>query len=111
MSMEVFEMPIPRAYNDGRPVPQSVRERFEQAIVDQVGGYTVIPVRGAWADGNGQVYRDESDLYVIAVDREGADSVIEGLAHLAVELFEQESVFYTVAPKEARFVDRQRLAA
>lgn len=101
-------MPIPRAYNDGRPIPTQVRDRFEQAIVDQVGGFTLIRgIMGAWADSNGEVYRDESDLYVIATDVEEGETVVQSLALLAAELFDQRAVFYTGAPRRGRLVSRQ----
>lgn len=58
---------IPVASNEGKKFSPSHHAQFEAAVIDRFGGITRYgAAEGAWADA-GQLYRDQTIIYAIAV--------------------------------------------
>lgn len=85
---------VPVADNDGDAFTGEVFLAFEVAILDNFGGFSLVPneLVGAWRNDAGVVYRDTSRCYVIAVASIGRGDAIVALARFAKALFRQEAI-------------------
>jgi hypothetical protein len=68
MDMQLIQMLLPVADNDGRPFPDEVLEEVKRKLVDRFGGVTAYaraPAEGVWARGSQERQRD--DLIIVEV--------------------------------------------
>jgi hypothetical protein len=64
---------VPRRFNDGDPVPSTVRERIEAQMLDRFGGFTVVrDLVGAWRAPDGRRCDDRNDEYRLAAADEAS---------------------------------------
>jgi len=88
---------VPLRDNEGRPLRRSVHTQLRTRLVDAFGGFTSSPCEGEWRDASGQVYRDASLRYEIALASwEQVPDLLEVLRWLS-EAARQLELFYTVA--------------
>lgn len=97
---------VPVNDNQGRPLSGYVTSRISKAILDEFGGFTAIPARGAWRNpANGLTYTEPVEVYHIAMTyaKTHAAAALERVAILISGIAGQASVYYTTPDGEAHF--------
>lgn len=68
--LKIAKVTLPETDNNGRPCTLA-HEWLKATLLRTFGGYTVVPVSGAWQDNDGTVYEDESLRYEVAMENVG----------------------------------------
>lgn len=101
--MKLASITLPLLDNRGDSLA-FVHDWLELTLVDEFGGYSKVPVQGAWRDDKtGKLYRDSSFRYEFATDA-GAWQTIKYLASEAAFLAKQECVFVIDTKGEVHFI-------
>ncbi|MBV9992364.1 MAG: hypothetical protein JOZ72_13865 [Alphaproteobacteria bacterium] len=68
--MELVQILLPLADNDGRPFPEALLRRIQQELADRFGGLTAYersPAKGVWMEGD-RSHRDEVVILKVMTD-------------------------------------------
>jgi hypothetical protein len=94
-----FELLIPTAYNDGRPVETSRIQAVRQTLIAEFGGCRVqpaAPYQGWWVDQD-RIYEDWLILFTVEGDRTEAHlRWFERYKHELLVGLEQEEIYLAV---------------
>lgn len=87
--MNLYEILIPVANNDGKEFPEKYRQAFIDFIGILVGGVTVYPVvDGQWYEGENRYAEKMIPVRINCTDKE-----IDAIAWEAKKTFEQKKIF------------------
>lgn len=91
-----FTTLIPKAYNDGTPVPPALLERLVEEMYSPIGGVSYEgEIRGVWTD-QGVQYRDVSEKVSIVCDREQLNRMIRSVRKIGRRL-KQKAMYIEVS--------------
>ena len=91
-----FTTLVPKAYNDGSPVPQARLDRLIDALFLPFGGVSIEgETLGIWTD-QGIEYRDLSLRVTILCDRDELPAAIRAVVRLGVKL-KQKAMWFDVS--------------
>jgi hypothetical protein len=98
-----FLIPTERNSDRAKHSPLLI-EWFQGRLLDLFGGYTLAgEVEGAWVDQHGNVIRDKSQQYRVAVE-DGRESKVWDLLKRAKGRFDQELIYAAVTSNHVRLV-------
>jgi len=98
-----YDLFLPIAYNDGRPIEDEKFDALEQILLLHFRGFTFqrreFPMKGVW-QGKTRLYYDPVVMIIILDVRRGGSSafVTRLKAHL-LEQFDQEDILITETPQ------------
>lgn len=97
MKLVACEILIPVLSDKTRqPWPEDKVSDWTARLAAQFGGYTLRgTVSGVWRDENGVIVTDESDCYLVAVERARLPE-LRAFARQAAREFEQRCIFFAV---------------
>ena len=91
-----FTALIPRAFNDGTPVPPELLERLIKDLSEPFGGMTREDgIQGCWVDVDGTEYRDETIRISIVCDRERLQEALKAVRRIGRKL-KQKAIYFEV---------------
>lgn len=76
-------------------VPEESYERFQKYLCKKFGGYSKKSgiVSGGWLDDDGNLHKDSSKIYAVAVDGFGDSDKIHPAVKFIKQEFDQEAVY------------------
>jgi hypothetical protein len=95
---------VPTKFNDGRPVPESYFQEFENFLEDEFKGWSKTPMSGGWVSDTGERMRDESVKYSI-YGEDFDENLLNAITSVVGTFWEQQSVLYDLSPSEPHFVE------
>ena len=98
----IAQIILPKFDNDGKSLAWC-HEQYQKAFCVCFGGYTAYNVRGGWMNDDGELYRDESIAYHIAMDDMGPIK-LRALAQAAAHELKQECIFIVLPSGEVEFI-------
>jgi len=101
-----YDIFLPLAFNDGRPIPDEKFESVDSKLIEQFGGVTAqlrdFPLRGAWRS-EGRLYQDQVIiLTVIDFRKRGSDRFLRDLKQRLLRDFEQLEILIAESPLRVR---------
>jgi len=90
---------VPQRDNDGNPFPRAKFQALRERILSEFGGLTVEEDHstGYWTDGEGRLYADRNDKYVIAIESLTQIPKVLELVRWVRKEFQQEAIYLSVA--------------
>lgn len=95
-----YEILLPLAHNDGRPVDENVLEQTREELVQRFGGLSAFPqsVLGIWVYDD-QRYEDASMMLTIDVEDSAENRQwLSGFKQVLLERFEQLEIYIVSYP-------------
>lgn len=91
-----FTTLIPKAYNDGTPVPDRLLRRVIAQLREQFGASTVeSEVHGYWSDDDGILYHDSSSMVSVGCDNSRLNDAIRAVRRIG-RLIKQKAMYFEV---------------
>lgn len=101
--MNLYQFNLPEASNDGLVDYGPARSVWEEAAIDEAGGFTSLGRQmGAWRSDDGAIYREPMHGYLVATTRER----MEALTARAFDLFPDQLALFVAEVGQARIFER-----